>query len=191
MKRAVIVHCWSGTPDYCWYLWVKHQLEAKGFTVDVPAMPETNNPKLRLWLPKLVETIGEPNEVTYLIGHSIGVGTILRYLESLPKGRRLGGAVLVAGFTNDLGFEELANFYQTPLHFDKIRASAAHGFVNIHSDNDQYVPLENSTILKEKLGGEAIVLHNKGHFSGPVDHEASCTELPEVVEAIEKLSQAT
>lgn len=153
-------------------------------------MPETDNPKLRLWLPKLQEVIGEPNEQVYLIGHSIGVGTILRYLEQLPQGKKVGGAVLVAGFTDSLGFEELVNFYLTPLHFDKIRRSVAHGFVNIHSDNDQYVPLTNSAELKAKLGGEAIILRGKGHFSGPVDHEASCTELPEVVVAIEKLSVA-
>src|SRR5688572_4117050 len=141
MKRAIIVHCWSGTPDYCWYPWVKQQLEAKGFKVEVPAMPETDNPKLRLWLPHLIQTIGEPDEDTYLIGHSIGVGTILRYLEQLPAGKKIGGAVLVAGFTDNLGMEELANFYLTPLDFEKIQSSVAHGFVNIHSDNDQYVPL--------------------------------------------------
>jgi uncharacterized protein len=153
-------------------------------------MPETNNPKMRLWLPHLAQTIGEPDKNTYLIGHSIGVGTIMRYLEQLPEGKKVGGAVLVAGFTDSLGMEELVNFYLTPLRFDKIRGGSAHGFVNIHSDNDQYVPLTNSTELKERLGGEAIVLHNKGHFSGPLDHEASCTQLPEVVTAIEKLSNS-
>ena len=187
MKRAVVVPCWDGTPNYCWYPWVKKELEAKGFTVEVPAMPETQTPKLALWLPHLIQTIGQPDEELYLIGHSIGCGTIMRYLEQLPEGQKVGGVVLVAGFTNDLGIEQLKNFYATPLNYDKIRGSAK-GFANIQSDNDQYVPVENSQTLQDKLGGEATILHEKGHFSGPVDKEESCTELPEVIAAIEKLS---
>ena len=188
MKRAVIVHCWSGTPQYCWYQWVKDQLEPQGFQVEVPAMPETDEPKLKLWLPKLIETVGQPDEELYLVGHSIGCATIMRYLEQLPEGQKVGGVVLVAGFTNDLGFDELKNFYDSPLDFTKIREKSVKGFVNIHSDDDQYVPLSNSGDLKKHLGGEAIVLHSKGHFSGPLDNEDSCTELPEVVEAVKKLS---
>jgi predicted alpha/beta hydrolase family esterase len=167
MKRVIIVHCWSGTPQYCWYQWAKDQLEPKGFTVEIPAMPETDEPKLRLWLPKLIETIGQPDEDLYLVGHSIGCATIMRYLEQLPEGQKVGGVVLVAGYTSDLGFDELKNFYQTPLDFTKIRSSSVNGFYNIHSDDDQYVPLSNSAELKKYLGGEAIILHAKGHFLAP------------------------
>ena len=58
MKRAIIVHCWGGTPNYCWYLYAKHELERAGFEVEVPAMPNTDNPKLAEWLPKFIETAG-------------------------------------------------------------------------------------------------------------------------------------
>lgn len=152
-------------------------------------MPETDLPTLDLWVPKLTETIGQPNDQLYLIGHSIGVATILRYLEQLPAGTQIAGAVLVAGFTDDLQFDELKNFYQTPLNFAKIKSHLAKGVINIHSDNDQYVPLTYSNTLKQELGGEAIILHNKGHFSGPVDNEESCTQLPEVIAAIQKMSK--
>lgn len=188
MKRVIIVHCWSGTPDYCWYPWVKNELEAKGFEVIVPAMPETDAPKLALWLPKLQEVVGEPDEDTYLVGHSIGCATINRYLEQLPEGQKVGGVVLVAGFTDNLGFDELKNFFETPLDLATIRERSVKGFVNIHSDNDQYVPVVHSKNLRDGLGGEAIILQNKGHFSGPIDSEESCTELPEVVAAVERLS---
>lgn len=152
-------------------------------------MPETDVPKLKLWLPKLIETIGEPDDELFLVGHSIGCATILRYLEQLPEGQQIGGAVLVAGFTDDLKIPELANFYGTPMDFAKIRAKSAKGFVNIHSDNDPYVPLVHSANLKEALGGEAIVLPHRYHFSGPADDEPACTELPEVISAVEKISQ--
>src|SRR5579862_2693213 len=111
MKRAVLVHCWSGTPDYAWYPWVKRQLEQRGFTVTVPLMPDTDRPKLTLWLPHLQSVIGSPDDELLLIGHSIGTVTILRYLETLPVDMHVGKVILVAGFTDQLGFQQLENFF--------------------------------------------------------------------------------
>ncbi|NTU99187.1 hydrolase, partial [Candidatus Falkowbacteria bacterium] len=91
MKRAIIVHCWEGYPEYCWYPWVKEQLEARGFQVEVPALPETDLPQLSGWLPALQQLIGQPDEELYLIGHSLGCATIMRYLESLPEDQGIGG----------------------------------------------------------------------------------------------------
>lgn len=45
MKRAIIIHCWEGYPEYCWYPYAKNKLEEKGFQVEVPAFPDTENPK--------------------------------------------------------------------------------------------------------------------------------------------------
>lgn len=146
-------------------------------------MPETNLPKLSLWLPKLKEVIGESNEDFYVIGHSAGVITILRYLEQLEEGKRVGGVVLVAGFTDNLGYDELKNFFETPIDFKKIKTKSNH-FAAIHSDNDPYVPLKHGDIFKEKLGARLIVKHDMGHFSGAVDDTKSITSLPEVSEAI-------
>lgn len=187
MKKVVIVHCWDGYPEYCWYPKVKADLEQKGFEVVAPAFPETEAPNLEKWLPVLREAVGEVDEEVFLVGHSVGCITILRYLESLPEGQKVGGAVLVAGFTDNLGFEELKNFFITDIDFEKIKDSAV-GFVAIHSDNDPYVPLKHGDILKDKLGAELIVKHNFKHFSGPVDNEESCTDLPDVVEAVERLA---
>ncbi|MDO8451733.1 MAG: alpha/beta hydrolase [bacterium] len=187
MKRAIIVHCWGGKPEYAWYPYTKRELEARGFEVVVPAMPEADMPKLALWLPELQKIVGKPDEELFLIGHSIGSATIMRYLESLSEGDRIGGAVFVAGFTDNLGLEELSNFFETPLDFEAMKKHCPK-FVAIHSDNDPYVPLNHSDILKEKLGAKTIIKHSAGHFSGAVDDEASCTELSDVVDVISEMS---
>jgi predicted alpha/beta hydrolase family esterase len=189
MKRAVIVHCWSGSPQYCWYPWVKAQLEQRGFRVTVPAMPDADAPKLATWLPALIQTVGEPDEELYLIGHSIGSVTILRYLEQLPEQSKVGGIVLVAGFTDPLGFKELENFFSVPLDLEGAKEHLAKGAVLVHSDDDPYVSLHFGHELKEKLGAELKVLPGMKHFSGPVDREDSCAELPAVVQAVERLSR--
>ena len=186
MKRAVIVHCWDGYPKYCWYPQTKKELEELGFEVKVPVMPETHTPKLRLWLPKLKKVIGEPDENLYLIGHSAGVITILKYLESLPAGRNIGGVVFIAGFTDDLGYKELINFFKSLLNFKKIK-SRSKNFVAIQSDNDPFVPLKHGNIFKKKLGAKLIIKHGMDHFSGPVDDSKSITSLTEVSNEIKRM----
>lgn len=186
MKKAIIIHCWEGYPEYCWYPSVKKELENKGFEVVVPVFPDTDLPKLDKWLPKLKEVIGEPDEDIYLIGHSIGCITILRYLESLSEGQKIGGAVFVAGYIGNLGFDELKNFFTTSVNFEEIKKHCDK-FVAIHSDNDPYVSLEHGDTFKDKLNAELVIKHNMGHFSGEIEDEKSCTELPDVVEAIIKI----
>ncbi len=188
MKKVIIVHCWDGCPEYCWYPKTKKELEEKGFQVKVPAMPETNLPKLSLWLPKLKEVAGKLSEELYLVGHSAGVITILRYLEQLENDQKVGGVIMVAGFTDNVGYEELKSFFETPIDFEKIKSKANH-FVAIHSDNDPYVPLKHGDIFKEKLGAKLIVKHDMGHFSGPVDDAKSITSLPKVSDSILEMSK--
>lgn len=184
MKRAIIVHCWGGNSEYAWYPWVKTELEKKGYLVTVLDMPDTDNPRLDAWLPYLQKVVGEPDEELVLIGHSIGTVTIMRYLESLPPDQRIGKAILVAGFTDSLGFRELENFFETPLNFELIRTKTANGFTVIQSDNDQYVSKQYGTRLKEELNAKLIIKHGAYHMSGDVDGEDTHLELVEVVEEL-------
>ena len=187
MKRAIIVHCWEGTPDYCWYPLVKKELESKGFEVKIPAFPDTEHPKQNAWVSVLAKEIGQPDENLFLVGHSVGCITIMRYLETLREGQRVGGVVLVAGFTEDLGYDEIKNFFETPIDFVSIKSKSKNGFAAIHSDNDPHVDLKHADVFKEKLGAEIIIKHKMGHFSGAIEGEKPCLELPDVVESVEGL----
>lgn len=181
MKRAIIVHCWGGDSDYAWYPWAKSQLEDLGYQVSVPDMPDSDPPILATWLPHLKKIIGQPDDELVLIGHSIGTVAIMRYLESLESGR-VGKVIFVAGFTDQLGFRELENFFETRLDFSKIIDKSKNGFVAIQSDNDQFVSEQYGERLKDELGAKLVVKNNAGHMSGSVDGEQSCTELLELLE---------
>jgi len=187
MKKVIIVHCWGGSPEYCWYPQTKKELEELGFEVMIPTMPDTENPNVETWMPKLSEVVGEPNENIFLVGHSIGCATIMRYLESLGESEKVGGVVFVAGFIDDLGLKEIHNFFTTPIDLDKVKTKA-NSFVAIHSDNDPFVPLKHGDTFKEQLGAELIVKHNMGHFSGSEDDGEPCLSLLEVIEAVQKIS---
>lgn len=183
MKRVVVVHCWEGYPDYCWYQSVKKDLERYEFQVEVPGMPDTKHPKMYQWLEKLSSVIGEPNKETFLVGHSLGAVAILRYLEGLRDDQKVGGVVLVAGFTDDLGFKELSNFFQTPIDLEKVKTKSDH-FVAIHSDDDPYVDIKYGHEFEDKLGAKLVIRYKMGHFSGHVDDEDSCTSLIDVTQAV-------
>jgi len=141
MKKVIIIHCWEGYPNYCWYPNAKKELEDKGYEVIVPEMTETNLPKFNDWLSELRKVVGKPNKDLYLIGHSLGCITILRYLEGLKEDEKIGGVILVAGFTDNLDFKEIKSFFEAPIDFEKIKNHCSN-FVAIHSDNDPYVSLK-------------------------------------------------
>jgi predicted alpha/beta hydrolase family esterase len=192
MKRVVIVHCWDGYPEYCWYPNTKKELEEKGCDVVVPEMPDTHLPKLSSWLPKLQEVAGKPDKDLFLVGHSLGCITILRYLEILKQNEKVGGVILVAGFTDDLRYvdtieDELQNFFETPILWDKIKTKTKN-FVAIHSDNDPNVSLKYADVFKEKLRAKIIIKNKMGHFSGAVGEPQSITSLPDVTSEILKMA---
>ena len=144
-------------------------------------MPDTGSPRLDKWLPHLKAKICEPDDELVLIGHSIGTVTIMRYLETLAADQQVGKVILVAGFTDQLGFKELENFFENPLDFSAIKHRSKNGFVAIQSDNDPYVSGQYGERLKDELGAKLIIKHGAYHMSGDVDNEDSHLELPELV----------
>jgi len=184
MKSAIIVHCWGGNSKYAWYPSVQKELETLGYQVLVPDMPNTDTPKLSEWLPFLSNLIGTPDEDLILIGHSVGTVVIMKYLESLKDNEKIGKSILVAGYTDPLGFKELENFFETKLDFEKIKGKSKNGFVSIQSDNDPFVSEQYGIRLRDELGAKLVVKHNALHMSGSADGENACLDLPEVIENI-------
>ena len=189
-KRVIIAHGWKGTPQSGWFPWLKQELEMRGFEVLIPQLPDTENPRIEKWIPALAQTIGTPDEKTYLIGHSLGCEAIARYLESLPWGIKVGGAIFVAGFFKRLtgleeGEEETSEHWlNTPLDLSKVGVHLLKS-IAIFSDNDHYVPLDNQDDFHDKLGSEIIIMKQMGHFSG----DDGTFELPIALESVLKVAQ--
>ena len=182
-KRVYIIHGWEGNPDSNWFPWLKQKLEEKNFSVEALTMPDTMHPTLDGWLTHLQETIKDVDAHTFLVGHSLGVIAILRFLEALQQNEKIGGAVLVAGFSEPIAYDELGSFFSKPLDYEKVKNSA-NAFVAIHSSNDPYVPLKNGEILRDKLGANLIVIENAGHLNAG----GGFTELPTALKAICKIA---
>jgi predicted alpha/beta hydrolase family esterase len=182
MKRVILIHGWEGSPEDGWKPWLKSELEKEGFFVIVPAMPDPAHPKMKAWLSHLKKSVGTPDKDCYLVGHSLGCITILRYLESIN--RPIGGAVLVAGFTSSLGYKDLESFFKTPIMWEKIRQNCGR-VITINSDNDPYVSIHYANFFKKELNAESIIEHDMKHFSG----DDGITKLPVAKEAMMKMAR--
>jgi predicted alpha/beta hydrolase family esterase len=168
-KKVFIIHGWEAHPDDEWYPWLKKELENKGFQVEVPQMPNTDEPEIGAWVSFLKKKVGKPDADTFFVGHSIGCQTILRYLESLPSGVKVGGAVFVAGWFHLTGLETEEEkgtakpWLETPIDFAKVKKHT-NNFVAFFSDDDIFVPVSDSRLFKEKLGSKIIIKNKMGHF---------------------------
>ena len=188
-KRVFIVHGWAGYPEEGWFPWLKRELEARGFMVEVPAMPDSDTPKIETWIPHLAKVVGQPDENTYFVGHSVGCQAIIRYLQTLPADTKIGGAVFVAGFYNLRNLEteeekQIAGPWLNEPRDDKKIRNIVNKAIAIFSDNDPFVLEENQQSWKELVGAKIIIEHKKGHFSG----SDGVKELPSALQGILELA---
>lgn len=183
MKRVFIIHGYTGYPEKNWFPWLKAELDKLGLLVEVPTMPNTNAPKLNKWLQHLRQVVGVPDEETYLIGHSLGCPTILRYLESLEEKQVVGGALLVAGFAEPLPhLPELNSFTEGQWSDEKVKANTRKLAI-INSDNDEAVPFFNGEHVRDRFNAELITVHNMGH----INEKAGITQVPFVLAKLKEI----
>jgi len=182
-KRVFLIHGWEGNPQNHWFPWLKGELEKRGFEVLSLKMPNPNYPVVSEWISKISDEVGMPDEQTYFVGHSLGSISIIRYLETLQKGSKVGGAVFVAGFINKINAPEIDKFSSLPLDIGKVK-NTTNNFVCIFSDNDEYISLKVSNEFAKSLGAKAILEKGKGHFcSGD-----GVSQLPSVLQSLIEMS---
>lgn len=191
-KRVFIIHGWDGYPEEGWFPWLKKELETRGFEVIVPQMPDGDSkPEIGPRVSFLQQLIGNPDENTYLVGHSIGCQTILRYLETLSADQKVGGVVLVAGWFSLTPMsirtpeeqEVVRPWFETPLNSEKIKTKSKF-FTAIFTRDDEYVPIENVDVYREKLNPKIVILPTGGHLGG----DSGIKKLPVVLEEILDMS---
>lgn len=186
MKRAYLIHGWSGTPDRGFFPWLKRELESRGYTVEVPRMPDADAPDYDKWVPFIESLIGTPDSETLLVGHSMGGQTALRWLERLPEGAVVGKIVLVAPVVETIAGMSVEDeivarpWLRRPFDDVAIRRFG-NRVVGIFSDNDPYIPLSSEALLRERFGMRTMVEHAKGHFS----ESDGTVEVPAILNAID------
>jgi len=173
MKTIYLIHGWGGSGSGGWFDWLKKELKGKAKVIAFD-MPNTDEPEINAWAGVLEENIKDVDANTFFVTHSIGCQTVLRFLEKLPKGKKVGGCCFVSGWLTlkqevleEEGEEvvEIARpWMETPIDFDKVKVHC-NNFLVILSDNDPYVQISNRETFEDKLGAKVIVKHNQEHFN--------------------------
>jgi predicted alpha/beta hydrolase family esterase len=82
-QRVIIVGGFGSYPEKNWFPWLKRELEALGIAVEVPQMPDSLHPRYEVWLPFLQQVVGNVDENTFLIGHSLGGCTCYKTYQKI------------------------------------------------------------------------------------------------------------
>lgn len=170
MKRAVILHGTNGSPEDCWLPWLKKSLEAKGYEVLCPLLPDNHTPNRHTY-EVFLKNIGWDFTDNIIIGHSSGSTTALNLLMSdwFPK---VKATVLVGTFLNERllkGVDWVVPDQFKDLFLDSydpetlVRKSEKFYFV--HGDNDPYCDINDAKELCTKVGGTFIEVQNGHHLS--------------------------
>ena len=185
MKKVFLIHGFKGEANGGWRPKLMSDLAHKGIWACALSMPNPSEPKKSAWVKEITRIVGKPNKDIFLVGHSLGVPAILRYLESISTGI-IGGAVLVSGPTHALPKARhnhlIAHFVNTPFDFKKIK-KVCKKFVVIHGDNDTMVPFHHAEELADSLSCRLISIPNGGHLG----NSAGYYDLPEALQSLEQM----
>lgn len=188
MKKVFIIHGFMGQPNGSWVPWLMGELAKNDIYACALPMPTPDAPVKSKWIKTINEAVGISTEKIFLVGRSLGVSAILRYLESLDKDSKIGGVVLVSGPVFKIekdGYEKVNNFLDVAFDFDHIK-NTCKNFVVIHGDNDTVVPFSDAEFLAKNLFCDLISIPNGGHLNG----KSGCYKLPEVLDSLLKMIKA-
>ncbi|MDD3487527.1 MAG: alpha/beta fold hydrolase [Candidatus Moranbacteria bacterium] len=169
-KRVFIIHGWGGSPERNWFPWLAKNLRERGFFVEVPEMPNTDEPKINEWLAHMRKAIANPDENTILVGHSLGGQAILRYLANLPEGVKIKKAILVAPVMDEIkNYDSVVEkstgeWIKTPIDAKKTKQSVGE-IIGFFSDDDPWIPLSSEKTLREIYGARTIIEKDMGHYN--------------------------
>lgn len=162
--RVVVLHGYQASPDAHWFTWLAEDLRPDGVEVTVPALPDPHAPHPAAWVAAARAAVGEPDERTVVVGHSLGCVTALHALSATPGGWRLGGLVLASGFdATPSVVPEVAAFTATPPDHDRVVAATAARHV-VGSDDDAVVEPALTRALAERLSATFDLVPGGGHL---------------------------
>lgn len=159
-----IIHGYAAQPSDHWFPWLEQSLIERGIEVHRLALPNPNNPSVEEWLQHLDETVARHDRETFFVAHSLGCIALLRHLSDRPDKSRVGGTLLVSGFSSRLPLlPQLDGFVQQRLQAERIIAGVGHRVV-ITAEDDQIVASQLSIELAKDIDATPLVLPRGGHF---------------------------
>jgi hypothetical protein len=202
MKRAVILHGTGGSPESNWFQWLETELKKRGLEAWLPALPNTDQPKLSANAAFVRENAPFVlDETTLIIGHSSGA--VLALILAQQSAAPLGGVAAVSVFHNDslfgdaparaglpetyaaIEWEHNDSLFDVPFDYSAIK-NRARKLLFVHSDDDPYVPLPQAQHVADSCSGEMLVIPGQGHFN--LEKSQDYKSFPKLIELLDARS---
>ena len=163
--NIIIIHGAYGSPDENWFPWLRNRLKNKGHDVFVPKLPTPKDQSLENWKKEYDNQVTVSLKDVIFIGHSLGPSFILNLLE---RGHKAKACFFVAPFMSLLGnteFDEInKTFVNHKIDYQAVFDNCKRFYIYA-SNNDPYVPLEESTRIANQLKTGIILKKGMGHFN--------------------------
>ncbi|WP_415871629.1 RBBP9/YdeN family alpha/beta hydrolase [Acinetobacter pittii] len=182
MRQIFVLHGYSASIDDHWFLDLKHQIENENTTVTLIPFPDSENPDVDAWQKVLDQQIPKVDENTYFVAHSLGVITLLHFLQRHDY-QNIGGMILVSGFSGLISDSSVLNSYITKSKVDTDYFKGIKKKLVYLSDNDDLVPPKLTIELAKEIDAPYISVPNGGHFLGREGY----TKFPQLVDSLKQM----
>lgn len=179
-KRVILLHGKGGSPTGGPKVWLKKKLEALGYEVEVPQLPNTDEPNDE----EQAEYVAKHctlDEKTVVVGHSFGGIVALRLLE---RGHKVKRVALVAtpfsgSYTDGKKRPTVTAALKKGFDFSKIKKHAQ--FIALYDMGDPVVPVSDGEAYAKELGCFLMKGHAQtGHYNGSVEPDVFLATTPAI-----------
>jgi len=168
MRQIFVLHGYSASIDDHWFQDLKHQ--------------DSEHPDVDAWQKVLDQQIPKVDEDTYFVAHSLGVITLLHFLQKHDY-QNIGGMILVSGFSGLISDSSVLNIYITKSKVDTDYFKDTKKKLVYLSDNDDLVPPKLTIELAKEIDAPYITVPNGGHFLGREGY----TKFPQLVDSLKQM----
>lgn len=187
MKNYIIMASANCTPFDNWFLWLKTELNNKGFNVCVPYMPQGEFCNYKNWEKVMCAyaKAGMLNKETTIVCHDISCAFATRFI--VKNKIAVEGIIAVSPFNSMLGAEidELnKTFISKKETLEKVGRFVKfyHSFC---SDNDPVISEVDRDEFNKLTGAKVHQINGAGHF----DAGSGYLKFPEIVELIDNINK--
>lgn len=187
MKNILLVHGYNGIREVFHYF--NKELSQKGYNVIMPEFPTRENITIEGYFEVFEKYEEYFNEDLIVVAHSIGNPMFIKYLtQSNLKAQAFIG---MAGFGKafvSVGREDLTKVLE-PITLTENEKENFKNLVEkrfaVYSNNDHIVPYEILEEFPKLIDAEPIFIEGVGHMGS----KSGITELPQVIELIDKINK--
>jgi len=179
IKRFVLLHGREGSPEKGFFPWLKIELEKRGYEVQVPTLPNTEEPNDEAQADYVQEHC-TLDEDTVVIGHSFGGVVALRLLE---RGKKVQRVSLVSTpysgtYLDSKKRASVTEACKKGFDFGKIKRNAQ-SFIVLPDSTDLVVPSSDAEHLAKGLNGLLLKgVGTKPHFGGSREPDVLMASIP-------------